>query len=80
MGDDAKSSAFSMSDGGTRWSSEFRFLLDFTDHEAIGMRREQQLDDAQTRFGSHGGEHVAYLATFSPGFSLRSYISIFAEI
>ena len=40
------------------------FLLDFTDHEASGMRREQQLDDAQTRFGSHGGEHVSVSGHF----------------
>ena len=40
---------------------DIQFFLNLADHQALGMRGEQQLHDAQPRLGSHGGEHVGVL-------------------
>jgi hypothetical protein len=55
------------------------FLLDFADHEAFGMRLQQELHDAQAGFGTHGGEHVGITGDLGGGRGAR-HISIIAEI
>ena len=37
------------------------FLLNLADHQSVGMRRQQQLHNAQPRLGSHGRKHVGIL-------------------
>jgi hypothetical protein len=41
-----------------RRAGNLEFFLNIPDDEAFGMRGQQQLHDAQARFGSHGREHV----------------------
>ncbi len=56
-------------------------VLNVADNEAFGMRGQQKLHDAKTRFGAHGGEHVGVTSDLVEiGFGWRLHISIFAEI
>ena len=62
-----------------------RARLDIADHHAVGMRGEQELHDAQSRFRAHGGEHIGISRDlFRIGFPcheiLALYISRYIEI
>src|ERR1700745_2964135 len=58
---------------------DVEFLLDFADHEAFGMRLQQELHDAQAGFGAHGREHIRVTGDLVGG-ELAGHISIIAEI
>jgi hypothetical protein len=58
------------------------FLLDFADDQAIGMRGQEQLHDAQPGLGSHRREHIRVSDNLFGGLlrGERIHISIIAEI
>ena len=60
-------------------ATNVEFVLDFADHEAFGMRLQQELHDAQAGLGAHGGEHVG-VAGDAGGGGGSGHISIIAEI
>src|SRR6201981_863001 len=64
---------------GERGIGDVEFLLDFADHEAFGMRLQQELHDAQAGFGAHGREHIRVTGDLVGG-ELAGHISIIAEI
>src|SRR5258707_15458062 len=43
---------------GKRRVGDLEFPLNLIDHEPLGMRRQQQLHDAQPGLGGYGREHV----------------------
>jgi hypothetical protein len=63
-------------------SGNAQLFLNFAGHKAPGMSREEQLHNAQTGLGAHGGKHFGELEDLFWGggvFGL-GHISIFAEI
>ncbi len=43
---------------GERGVGDFEFTLNLADDQAFRMGGEQQLHDAESRLGSHGGKHI----------------------
>src|SRR5271157_5334645 len=57
-------------------AGDLQFAADVAHHHSVGMRRQQQLHDAQPRLGPHGRKHVGIAGNlFWPWFLRHDYLS-----